>query len=219
MAPTNVKPPPPPSEREEEVIERRTLRDYYIILRERLWIALPLALLVSVGYGYWKMQDPPKYFARATMQFEKPDTIINTVAVVDQALRSDADLNTFIQILESGKLRTKVMESFTPDERKILSRAALSRSPPGTLASAVGPELGDVSFGSRSIRSMTPPCLAGPSRRSRAPSPKPPPASESWSSSAWPSASALSMTGSRALGTLSPSSAPTSSESFPISRP
>ena len=35
--------------RDEEIIERRTLRDYYIILRERLWIALPLALPAAVN--------------------------------------------------------------------------------------------------------------------------------------------------------------------------
>ena len=29
---------------DDPLVERRTLRDYCIILRERLWIALPLAL-------------------------------------------------------------------------------------------------------------------------------------------------------------------------------
>ena len=39
-------------DKEENAIERRSLRDYYVILRERVWIALPLALLVSIGMGY-----------------------------------------------------------------------------------------------------------------------------------------------------------------------
>src|SRR5476651_1278660 len=109
-------PPPPQFSKEDDVIERRTLRDYYIILRERLWIALPLALLVSVGYGYWKMQDPPKYFAHATMQFDKPDTVLITQSVVDQSMKSDADLNTNLALLRSDRLRKKVVESFTPAE-------------------------------------------------------------------------------------------------------
>src|SRR4051812_45701231 len=152
MAEISVKPPPPPSppppHPADELVQRRSFRDYYIILRERLWIALPLALLVSIGYGYLKMQEVPMYGAYATMQFEKPDTIVTTVGVVDQAVRSDVDLNTYLQILGSGKLRQKVLESFTPEERKILQRAALKRSPPGTPASAVGPQLGSVGFSS-----------------------------------------------------------------------
>ena len=36
----------------EDAVERRTFRDYLIILRERSWIALPLALFVSLGHAY-----------------------------------------------------------------------------------------------------------------------------------------------------------------------
>ena len=62
MADTNFKPPPSPGgaqDKDDDVIERRTLRYYYIILRERLWIALPLALIISIGYGYWRMRERP----------------------------------------------------------------------------------------------------------------------------------------------------------------
>jgi capsular exopolysaccharide synthesis family protein len=150
MADSPIKPPPPAShasaDRDDELVQRRSFRDYYIILRERIWIALPLALLVSIGYGYMQMQVPRMYAASATMQFEKPDTIVTTVGVVDQAVRSDIDLNTYLQILSSGKLRAKVMESFTPEERKILQRAALKNSPPGTPPSSVAPQLGTPNF-------------------------------------------------------------------------
>jgi succinoglycan biosynthesis transport protein ExoP len=145
---TPTPPPPPPASKEDDVIERRTLRDYYIILRERLWIALPLALLVSVGYGYLQMQEPPVYAAHATMQFEKPDTILTTVGVVDQGMKSDVDLNTNLQLLKSDRLRKKVLESFTPEERIILQRAALKRQKPGAPASAVGVPFDTPSFGS-----------------------------------------------------------------------
>lgn len=149
MADTNVKTPPPaptPNSRdnEDEVIERRTLRDYYIILRERLWIALPIALLASVGYGYWKMRDTPLYSAQATMQFEKPDTVVTTQMVVDTAIRNDMDMNTAIQQINSAVMRRKVIESFTPEEQKILRRAAIKRAPPGTPPSSVDLPLGSV---------------------------------------------------------------------------
>lgn len=151
MAEASHKTPPPapqPSasrDNDDDVIERRTLRDYYIILRERLWIALPIALLASVGYGYWKMRDTPLYAATATMQFEKPDTVLSTQTVVDTAIRNDMDMNTAIQQLTSGVLRRKVIESFTPDEQRILQRAALKRLPPGTSPTSLGLNLGNVS--------------------------------------------------------------------------
>jgi len=91
MADLTTKPPPQaPVPQEDEVVERRTLRDYYIILRERLWIALPLALLISVGYCYKKLQVTPTYSAMATMQFEKPDTVVLTQGVVDQSIRRNS---------------------------------------------------------------------------------------------------------------------------------
>ena len=86
-----------------QVVERRSLRDYYIIIRERLWIALPIALLVGLGVGYWQAQETPLYSSSATMQFERPDRVVLNEQVVDNSVRSDADLNTYLQILNSGK--------------------------------------------------------------------------------------------------------------------
>lgn len=136
--------PPSGPPRDDEVVERRTLRDYYIILRERLWIALPLALLVAVGYGYHKMQEVPKFSARATMKFEKPETVVTHQGVIDQAVRSDVDLNTYITILGSQTLRNRVLESFKPAELEVLRRAAVKRSPPGTPSGGIPPSLGSV---------------------------------------------------------------------------
>ena len=136
------------AEKDDELVQRRTFRDYYIILRERLWIALPLALLISIGYGYKQMQAPRMYASTATMQFEKPDTIVTTVGVVDQSLRSEVDLNTNLQILQSGRMRARVLESFSAEDRRVLQRGALKRSPPGTVASALGTPLGSVAFAS-----------------------------------------------------------------------
>ncbi|MEX2043848.1 MAG: polysaccharide biosynthesis tyrosine autokinase [Opitutus sp.] len=138
------KPAASPPERDGEAVEQRTLRDYYIILRERLWIALPLALLISIGYGYHKMQAIPLYAARASLQFEKPEMILTTQGVVDQAVRSDIDLNTYLQVLDSNKLRSRVYESFRPEELDLLRRAGLKRAPPGTAPAGVAPSMGSV---------------------------------------------------------------------------
>ena len=143
----HTKPPTPPSQPvpDENVVERRTLRDYYIILRERLWIALPLALIVSVGLGYSQARQTPLYQATATMQFEKPETVVTSQGVVDPTIRSDLDMNTTVQVLTSNMLRTRVIESLTPDEQRILQRPALKKLAPGQPPPPAAAMLGNVS--------------------------------------------------------------------------
>jgi len=124
--------------RDDAVIENRSLRDYLIILRERLWIALPLALLLSVGLGYYQARETPMYSASATMQFEKPERIIESQQVVDPTVTSEIDLNTYLRVLDSNSLRTKVANSFTADEIKVLQEPFLKdletgATPPATI--------------------------------------------------------------------------------------
>ncbi len=136
--------PAAPSERDEHVAERRTLRDYYIILRERLWIALPLALLVAVPIGYIQMRATPMYESRATLQFERPEKIVMVDQVVDQTPRSEVDINTYLQRLNSDSLRAKVIESLTPDEVRVLQRPFLRTLPPGAAPPPPARALGEV---------------------------------------------------------------------------
>jgi capsular exopolysaccharide synthesis family protein len=148
---------PPPEKKpsslhgnEEHVVERRTLRDYYIILRERLWIALPIALLVAVSLGYYQAQETPMYSAAATMQFERPERVVLNEQVVDPTVRSEIDLNTYIRILESGRLRSMVVQSLTPEEVQKLQRPYLKELPPGSTPPPAGAILGSV--GIQSLR-------------------------------------------------------------------
>jgi succinoglycan biosynthesis transport protein ExoP len=135
-------------DQDDQLIERRTLRDYYVILRERLWIALPLALLVAIGVGYYQAREVPMYASSATMQFEKPETIVTTQGVVDASVRSDIDLNTYLQILNSNRLRAKVVESLTPDEIRILQRPYLKNPVPGSPPPPPAGLIGSVSIDS-----------------------------------------------------------------------
>ena len=136
--------------KEEDVIERRSLRDYYIILRERLWIALPLALTIAVGIAYYQSRETPLYRSSATMQIEKPEKVVTTQEVVETGVSTDAELNTYLQVISSGKIRTRVLESLTPQERQILQRPALKDLPAGS-APPTGVDLGCLSV--NSIRS------------------------------------------------------------------
>ena len=127
-----------------QVVERRSLRDYYVILRERLWIALPVALLVSLSIGYYQAQETPMYSSVATMQFERPERVVLNEQVVDTSVRSDVDLNNYRLILLSGRLRSMVAQSLTPEEIKILQRPYLKNLAPGATPPGVGALLGNM---------------------------------------------------------------------------
>ncbi len=143
---TNRAPSSMQNEPEDDAVQRRTFRDYYIILRERLWIALPIALLVALSYGYWQARVPKMYSAAATLQFEKPETVVTTQGVVDSSIRNEFDINTYVQEMQSGRVRDMVVASFTPDEQKVLLRTYIKNQPAGQPAPAVGNALGSVSF-------------------------------------------------------------------------
>ena len=135
---------------DEQVIERRTMRDYYVILRERLWIALPIALLVSVSLGYYQAQETPMFRSAATMHFERPERIVLNEQVVDQSVRSEIDLNTYLQILNSSRLRSMIVQSLTPEDVKTLQRPYIKELTPGVNPPPVGGLIGSV--GVESIR-------------------------------------------------------------------
>jgi capsular exopolysaccharide synthesis family protein len=141
---TSTVPIPTPESGNEHVVERRTLRDYYVMVRERAWIALPLALLTALGLGYYQMREIPLYESHATLQFERPEKIVMVDQVVDQTPRSEIDINTYLQRLNSASLREKVIGSFTPDEIKVLQRPYLRDLPPGASPPPAGAALGAV---------------------------------------------------------------------------
>jgi uncharacterized protein involved in exopolysaccharide biosynthesis len=117
------------SHKEDDAIERRTLRDYYIILRERFWIALPLALVISIGMAYYQSRAVPLYRSVATLQIEKPEKVVTSQEVVDTSINSDIELNTYIKVIESGKMRSRVQASLSPAKRQILQRPYIRACP------------------------------------------------------------------------------------------
>ena len=128
-----------------QVVEKRSLRDYYIILRERLWIALPVAVLIALSLGYYRAQETPMYSATATMQFERPERVVISEQVVDTSVRSEIDLNTYMENLRSGRLRTMVGQSLSPDEVKLLQRPYLKSLAQGVSPPSVSELLGTMS--------------------------------------------------------------------------
>ena len=139
---------PKAAEREEEIIERRTLRDYYIILRERLWIALPLALIVAIGLAYYQSRATPLYMSKASLKIGKAPKIVTTIGVTDPNIDNDLELNTYLQLIASGRMRSRVQNQLTPEQKKVLQRPALKNLPPG----AIPPK--ELDMGSMSVQSV-----------------------------------------------------------------
>jgi capsular exopolysaccharide synthesis family protein len=138
---------------EDDILERRTLRDYYIMLRERLWIALPLALLVSLSLAYYQLRETPMYMSWATMQFEKADRVVTTQGVTDPSVQTEVELNTNMEVLRSAKLKERVIQSLTPQELRVLQRPYVKDLPAGAVpppASEVVSSI-DVSSGRNSL--------------------------------------------------------------------
>ena len=150
MADAAHTPPPSAASRaaalDDDVVERRTLRDYYVIVRERLWIALPLALIAAIGFAYYKSRAVPLYQSTASMRVEKPEKIVTSQEVVETAITSDIELNTHLQVMNSAMLRSKVAASFTPDEVKILQKPYLATLSPGQSPPGVGSLVGDITI-------------------------------------------------------------------------
>lgn len=136
--------PRQPAVLEEELVERRTLRDYIIILRERFWIALPLALIAAIGFAYMKSSATPLYQSTASMRIEKPETVVTSQQIVDTSINSDIELNTYLQVMSSATLRNRVIASFTPDEVRLLQKPYLAELQPGQEPPAVGAIVGGV---------------------------------------------------------------------------
>lgn len=140
-----LSPSPRPPGTDEPAPERRTLRDYVIMVRERMWVALPIALLVALGVGYKQASETPLYAAQATMQFTtRPERVVNIEAVVDQSTRNDTDLYTHIKVLQSQKIRDAVARSLTPDDIRILQRPW--KAEPGAAVPSGSDLLGTVSI-------------------------------------------------------------------------
>ena len=130
---------------DDQLAERRTIRDYVIILRERFWLAFPLALVVAIGLGYYRAQETPMYQTFATMRFEKPERVVVGPEVSSGAVQSAIDLNTYLQEISSGEMRSRVIESLSPEEISILQRPFLADLEPGQEPPSVGGALGSLS--------------------------------------------------------------------------
>lgn len=95
----------------------RTVKDYLLILRERIWYIVVAFLVVFSSAILFTLSQTKQYDSVASVQiFRRDPTIMQVQAVVDNEIRSAEDLNTQVKILESAAIIQKVADRLTGDD-------------------------------------------------------------------------------------------------------
>src|SRR2546423_1746847 len=98
---------------------QRTLQDYLLILRERIWYIVVVFLVVFSSSLVYTLSETKIYQSTATVQiFRRDPTLIQATQVVDNDIRSAEDLNTQVKVLESQRLVQRVADRLKGDELK-----------------------------------------------------------------------------------------------------
>jgi succinoglycan biosynthesis transport protein ExoP len=105
-----------------ETAAQRTVRDYILILRERIWYVVVVFLAVFLASLIYTLTATKRYTSAATIEILARDPVVMKVQEVRASdLHGPEDLNTEVKILESSTLVQKVAERLTPAESKALT--------------------------------------------------------------------------------------------------
>ncbi|MCC5024566.1 MAG: hypothetical protein J6386_18015 [Candidatus Synoicihabitans palmerolidicus] len=95
----------------------RSVQDYLLILRERIWYIIVVFLVVLSSALVYTVSAIRIYEASATVQLLRDDpTVLQTQDVVDNQIRGAEDLNTQVKLVESANLIEKVADCITGDD-------------------------------------------------------------------------------------------------------
>lgn len=96
----------------------RTLADYLLILRERIWWLVVSVFVVFLGFALYTFNAPKLYRAAATVEIlRQKDQVFQIEDVVRQEVVNAEDFNTQIKILESLKIVQAVDDRLKGSER------------------------------------------------------------------------------------------------------
>lgn len=91
---------------------QRTLQDYLLILRERIWYIVVVFLVIFSSALVYTLSQTKIYQANASVQIFRSDpTVMQVKQVVDTDVRSTEDINTQIKVIESGLIVTRVADA------------------------------------------------------------------------------------------------------------
>ena len=98
---------------------QRSLNDYLLILRERIWYVVVVFLVVFISvliqtFGTTKIYES---YASIQMLREAPKIMLNQ-QILDEGIRGNEDLNTLVKVMESSMIIKRVAERITGDDLK-----------------------------------------------------------------------------------------------------
>ena len=96
---------------------QRSLNDYLLILRERVWYVVVVFLVVFSSALVYTFSQTKVYESTASVQILRQDPrVMQTEAVVDTTVRSTEDLNTLVKVMESSLIIKRVSDRITGDD-------------------------------------------------------------------------------------------------------
>jgi polysaccharide biosynthesis transport protein len=96
---------------------QRTLQDYLLILRERIWYIVVVFLVVFSSALVYTLSETKVYQSSTTVQiFRRDPTVIKGDKVLDDDIRGAEDLNTQIEIIKSGTMVQRVAGRIAGDD-------------------------------------------------------------------------------------------------------
>ncbi|MBI5381979.1 MAG: polysaccharide biosynthesis tyrosine autokinase [Opitutae bacterium] len=114
---------------EHESSTQRTLQDYLLILRERVWYIVVVFLVVFSSSLVFTLSLPKIYQSVASVQiFRRAPVVMQMQNVMENEVRSAEDLNTQVKVLESGTIIQKVAERITGEDLRRFTAPLLKES-------------------------------------------------------------------------------------------
>lgn len=96
---------------------QRSLNDYLLILRERVWYVVVVFLVVFSSALVYTFSQTKIYESQASVQVLRQDPrVMQTEAVVDTTVRSTEDLNTLVKVMESQLIIDRVNQRITGED-------------------------------------------------------------------------------------------------------
>lgn len=96
---------------------QRSLNDYLLILRERVWYVVVVFLVVFSSALVYTFSQTKIYESIASIQILRQDPLVmETEKVMDTTVRSTEDLNTLVKVMESQLIIDRVNQRITGDD-------------------------------------------------------------------------------------------------------
>lgn len=116
---------------------QRNLKDYVLILRERIWYVVLAFLVIFASVLIYTYTRVPIFQSMATVQiFRREATVMQVQQVMDNQINSAEDLNTQVNILKSATIVSRVADRLQGEDRQrfLAPYQVPGRPPPGVLS-------------------------------------------------------------------------------------